>query len=915
MSGNSNDESATDHGSSLKNTQLNAVLEANQVMNEPPKDPELYDSIALGASPINTTTALPSMNDDSLDDLIGEPPQHDDAEFSNLTENDSSNRIVNFPNGNSSSSFPDLSAPDDKLFPESLEDESRPRNISPPKSSKSQERRNRAEEINCDNKNFKPVPKFNYKYKDIEDFQTEIEEWFLYEDNSLFADLRQRYLDDHKMDFALLPHSEQIQLLDDLIKNLESSNKPTRTSSIFNLAYISLGSYDSIESTTDHIEKIIKHTSMLWKAGILEPLFRLIVEDIDAKIPEELYQMGASGKDSENSESDFNETGFPSKKNSLDSCPDDDSNECEPTRDDLDQELFILLTIFYFIIESNRSNTDFSLSVNKIDPPVLLYFVKAVGRLRWGLPGNLPLRPIFLVFWKCMVCLFGDDDRLNELKRYMRKKLGLSEDLNSDIVTASPLDYHAFRQDILSRYPSYIPPISPVPKNLENSRSVSHFIEIPRPVIAQPSNNALPTPTVHIATPAPSPPASPAITGQKVRKSVFMTNQSFPFIHPTDDNVPLSIIEASELFSSRVHTTPAMVQLWTERDKFMQQERGWVPPPSDNRNFEPSSDEEVILERIDRFYINAMPHLNSFVLVLLKFLLANASFSSSENHIDTYLATHDFPGTTSRAKDIGLKAVSASLIVMANWFKVSHICKFEFLSTLLFDSRYYLLVFKYFYSHSPLEKAIQILDSPFEGMFYVCRNLSRKWKSTNSGISQQQPLSPQEAQFCQEITVYSRRYFFTTITLLRLLRKIIRKKTQRIIVVAELPPQTLKKALTIFQQDIWEIVLEIFKEQVPFNGRKWRSNNMDLVSAIYLHCKAKLRDEWLVGGDVNAEVDDAQPQEIAIRALVEFYNERIKKLDSYKLALKSGDSNLEYKEEDPPDFFSLELDALAIDAP
>lgn len=105
-----------------------------------------------------------------------------------------------------------------------------------------------------------------------------------------------------------------------------------------------------------------------------------------------------------------------------------------------------------------------------------------------------------------------------------------------------------------------------------------------------------------------------------------MTNQSFPFIHPTDGNIPQSIVEASELFHSRIHTTPGMVQLWEERDKFMQQERGWVPAPREKHDFQESEEQEVILERIEKLYIDAMPHINSFILVLLKFLLANMSF-------------------------------------------------------------------------------------------------------------------------------------------------------------------------------------------------------------------------------------------------------------------------------------------------
>lgn len=865
-------------------------------------------------------------------------PKADEANSNGITnglEEAFPSHVVNFPNGNSSSAFPNLSAVDEVAqgvlldssdnipaqelpsLADPLNQELNSRSVSPPKKAKSQERRNRAEEFTSENNTFKYVPNFKYKYSGTENFRTELEEWFLYEDNELLPSLKFQFQKHHDNDWRYLSLKDRVSLLQSWLSDLESLDDTTRRNSLAFITYVSLGSYASITSTEDHISEIKSNTKFLWKHGALIPLYSLLIRNIDLKVPPSLYKFDLDEDDNSRS-----------------------SSSSTDAENELNIELFSVLTTIYFIIESNRSDTEFAADLDKLNPKIMLFFIQAIGRVRWGIEGNLPLRPIFLIFWKCMLCLFGNDDTLAHVKKYMLKKYNLPENVDPNLVMSSPLDYHAFRQDMMSRYPSYIPPSSRLPKNFDNSRSMSHFIEVPRPVIAQSSNSALPIPTVHIATPAPSPPSSPAIAaGQKVRKSVFMTNQSFPFIHPTESNIPQSIVEASELFHSRIHTTPSMVQLWNERDKFMQQERGWIPAPRELHDFEESFPEELILERVEDLYINSMGDLNSFVLVLLKFLLANASFSSSESHIDTYLAANQYAGPAFRAKDIGLKAVSACILTLSNWFKVSHICKFEHLSTLLFDSRYHLLVFKYFYSHVPFEKAQQILDDPSLAFFSYASGLSDAWDDTNheeepeeensasedeGEISQDQNHNDEElnnddgvlgaqVRICPK--VYSRRYFFITINLLRILRKITRKKTQRIIVVAELPPDTLKKALSIYQQDIWEIVLEMFKEQVPFNGRKWRTTNMDLVSAIYLHCKTKLRDDWLLSGDLNAEAEDAQPQEIAIRALIQFYNERLRK-EYLKKQLEVGNDGSDREttnDEEPPNFFALELDALALD--
>jgi len=47
---------------------------------------------------------------------------------------------------------------------------------------------------------------------------------------------------------------------------------------------------------------------------------------------------------------------------------------------------------------------------------------------------------------------------------------------------------------------------------------------------------------------------------------------------------------------------------------------------------------------------------------------------------------------------------------------------------------------------------------------------------------------------------------------------------------------------------------------------------MRVITSIYLHCRPELRDDWLAGGDVDADVEEAGPQEEALRALTLFYN-------------------------------------------
>lgn len=717
-----------------------------------------------------------------------------------------------------------------------------------------------------------------YEYRDCEDFKTEVNEWYDYKEDKLFL------LRDAKEAFDKLLSAQgvnswrkaSIKVKREIVQMLVRNGIEEKASGMLCLKYIAEGCFGEVTTVDDHMRCIKENCRFLYQEGVLPEIYDEMRKLIDI------------------------------------SCPANPTATIDSNVDvaQVETNLVLCMTIMYLMIESLGHESQFAADLDALNPSILSYLVEMTGRLRWSYYGTLPIKKILLLAWKCILSLFGGSEMISKVKTYRRRQYDLPDVVDDEnCITSSPLDYHAFREDIMSRYPSYIPPPSQLPKSYENSQSISHYVEVPRPAHAQQSNSSLPPPAVHIATPAPSPPSSPAIAaGQKVKKSVFMTNQSFPFIYPTEGSVPESIIEAGELFSSRVRTTPAMVQLWDERDKFMQYERGWLSlDNSDQHDQEDESTpcpEKVVLDRVERFYAKSHTQLFSFINVALKVMLKCTSF--------VHGSVEDEEADAIRTKETNLKAISAIFSILLRWFKASHILKFEYFSTLLFDARYYLLVYKFLYSHNVLERSLFIPELPYLSFFSLCKELADN-PSDNYGslCVDKDTMSPTQARFGEKIEKCSSRYLFTMINILRVLRKIIKRKTQRIIIVAELPSETLRKSLSIYQTDIWQIVLDIFKEQVPYNGRKWKYNNMDLVSAIYLHCKAKLRDDWLAGIDVSAEVDDAYAQEAATRALTAFYNNHNYSPNDNKSPNVEGSSNT--PSTDPnSDFFVQELSALSL---
>lgn len=286
-----------------------------------------------------------------------------------------------------------------------------------------------------------------------------------------------------------------------------------------------------------------------------------------------------------------------------------------------EREANLLLTSLYFVVEVGRRQeaqdpqaTIIRDSLAESKPCLLVTIVEIIARLRWDESANIPLTRIILLLWKTLLLVFGGSERLKRAKEVLEPKFKVQEDSTNrrtPFLTASPLDYHTFRQEITSKYPAYNPPPPIVPLELDNNSILPPLPQHPHKAAAPfcgvgPSvasgNGSILQQSVHIATPAPSPPPSPIGPGGKAgKKQNYQTNQNFPLMYPPLDDtsnriggkgtterqdvlvgkrwegsdVPASIIEAGRLFSTHVKMTRAMQQLWDERENFMKYDRGW----------------------------------------------------------------------------------------------------------------------------------------------------------------------------------------------------------------------------------------------------------------------------------------------------------------------------------------------------
>ena len=311
-------------------------------------------------------------------------------------------------------------------------------------------------------------------------------------------------------------------------------------------------------------------------------------------------------------------------------------------------ELHNILTSLYILVEvarwqsENEEYPQWRDEISSTDPNLLLLLTQIVSKLRWEDPSEptiFPRNRVFLLLWKTLLLVFGNLKDVLDSKEVLRKEQNLSDgEHDESFITASPLDYHLFRQEITSKYPAYSPPQPLVPIELENnsilpplpnhtSRQTSQE-SLHHSVGHNPPSKSIFNQPVHIATPAPSPPPSPAGPGGKSgKKQNYQTNQNFPFLYPPpsdskdadirngnklqfrrvqdtkwdDSDVPASILEAGSLFASRMRMSRSLKQLWDVREEYIKAERGWNESDvDDGATSDPESMDE---EEVERLYL------------------------------------------------------------------------------------------------------------------------------------------------------------------------------------------------------------------------------------------------------------------------------------------------------------------------
>lgn len=518
-----------------------------------------------------------------------------------------------------------------------------------------------------------------------------------------------------------------------------------------------------------------------------------------------------------------------------------------------------------------------------------------------------------------------------------------------------------------------------------------------------------PPPEIHIATPMPSPSLTPQSTGGSdypsiiddpdadVRRRLNPSQSNYPNIYPLSRKVPYSIEEASNILYQHVKDDFNSKQFVSVFEQFVRDEKG-IKTESDYKLSSNESDifkytEQDIknnpmfvqelrsLQRVEKYYRNCLSYLSSLIYVLIQIISSNVitlhgnerPFRQRGQHSHgnyPYMnATQEITDeedkipylpsqlTSSekqkleviRMKESTLKSASNIITLLSKWLKASHILKYEYFLSLLFDSNFISQTFRLLNSnkiHSRWSHSYDFKDPEsliknrliycdYEVLYqlkdynFYLKALSLSSKAIEHDVSKMDEkfiyehifdlsepnadknalsfILPFNAQCNLTVQRPNNRYCVIATNLFEELYMMISHfKIQRIYKLLETrPTDTLRFYLTLFNQTLYRPILKIIKIMSPFSGKKWRANNMDMISFVYLFYKIGLHDRWLTNyftSTLEERLRVSYESELSLRCLLKYYNVKnysdiLKKFgydiqgDKFLKSVKKGDEN------------------------
>ncbi|KAJ3316923.1 Factor arrest protein 11 [Blyttiomyces sp. JEL0837] len=780
---------------------------------------------------------------------------------------------------------------------------------------------------------------FEYDYADRDSFESEINEFYNYQDNPSIQEgkalFEQNFVGSWKEDAE-----QRIEYILVLLERLELSNPEDRLAAAKALLYISQGVFGETSTTAEQIKWIRINNQILLDLDALTQ-FRQALQVVSKTLDMIVHCAP-------------NEVPPPTNPSATSAFTPHEmtSTEKQAAMDVANAETSIYLSLCYMMVEVNMEKEVLVVELSEKVPFAIDLF-DFVARLAEGNRKHYPVKKLLLLLWKVLLATVGNEKVLKDLKGGRRAKEGLAPLKDDFYVKSTPQDFHTFNVLSTHKYPAYYTPdittISPPDVNLAEGLSS----------VARRAFGAI------------------SATGAMLQPYTASKTNPTPDGNPSIERyMPTSLQESLNLMRKHMYVSAGSVQVARVRadlDKWENQPVGWNEiggeKGSGERDLDDDADVTDVIQRVELLYQYLVPNMASYIGMLVRLLYyvnlgntvagqegngvanggVNSAAAETERLENTYMTPEERQEfldriDVNRHKEVVTKAISAILIILGKATKRDHVLKFEYLSQLLVDNNCTILILKMLstWFQNPATAAnnagaggaelnsnnnfigswLKGKDDPDElNFFQFCRGRREPESSflddeSNDKIlgslnAEENRRPPQEDDDEEEfkdavhehadaenatkdgspistrnnptpavtpqqqsapVLKGSWRNFFSAINLLRILQMLTKRKIHRILSLVQWKASAvLKRVIKVNHTGLQIYALKLLKSQIPFMGRKWRSSNMKVITAIYLHLRPYLKEEYLAG-DADIDVDEALSQEQHMRALIAFYH-------------------------------------------
>ncbi|KAI9015790.1 hypothetical protein CLU79DRAFT_837903 [Phycomyces nitens] len=653
-------------------------------------------------------------------------------------------------------------------------------------------------------------PHDNYKYQDTEPLKQEIDEFFNYAEASIdLPDHRREYNRFFGSAWKTTSDADRRGGLELLLDQLEYVQANRRISAAKQLVYISLEILIALDDTGCLGDGACDCDDYL---GTILANNQL------------LYESGA----------------LPAFYQALRrACAKHDDNLSQESSD-MDQmleisiEIELYLSLLYLLIESRRQAEASWDELASLSPSMVEFLFSVFAPLREKYVKSFPYKKAI------MLATFGGLEDPKALKEDVKKLNGFQFSEKEIVAKCTPLDLYNFQNESVLKYPAYTPPKFPSPISETITVKATSALASAMGIASATANTDLPYQALF--PPKQGQPATQPTTKKQQQTNPFGPSQPNSFVLPLTESqpyVPRSISEAGDSFVNNMHMSLSTYQIIHEREKAIHkwQHQNEKHPEETNSAADVPVKVQRLMDNIEHLYHTIMPELQNIIIVLLKLLLSTV--------------TNNVNGTGNASK----QAHNPSSIEAQEEIDIVHVLKHEYLSQLLVDSGCLLLILK-------------IL-----GLQEITALVAAQTDQSDHGLFHQFCTKKEEPPSAEEPLYTNQRNMFWSINFLRILQMLTKRKTNRVMLLVQYKSSAILKRMLKVSHPILELyTLKVLKSQVPYLGRRWRSINMKIISAIYLQCHTALRDDWISKIDTDTDLEDGMAQEINLRILIRMYN-------------------------------------------